>query len=94
MGREVDMCLYLLLGLSQVVMKGYDFGQVGGNDGYQKILPVHKYSRDAGAYPPNIWSKDSLRPLVRRGAVGPNDVPEKNKECVLGMGCGHLANKS
>ena len=35
----------------------------------------------------------SLRPLLRRGAVSPNDVPEK-KVCVLGMGCGNLASAS
>ena len=46
----VWMCLYLLLGLSPVVMKGYDFGQVGGNDGHAGV--IHKFSRVAGAYPP------------------------------------------
>ena len=36
----------------------------------------------------------SLRPLPTRGAVNPNNVPEKNKVRVLGMGCGYLASAS
>ena len=44
------MCLNLLLGLSSVVMKGYDFGQVGRTDGHAGVLD--KLSRGAGAYPP------------------------------------------
>ena len=51
----------------------YDFGQVGGNDGHAGV--IHKFSRFAGAYPPNMWSKrGSVRPLVRRGPVSPNHV--------------------
>ena len=32
------MSLYLLLGLSSVVMKWYDFGQVGGNVGHVGVI--------------------------------------------------------
>ena len=52
------MCLYLLLGLPLVVMWGYDFGQVGANDGHAGV--IHKVSRFAGAFPPNMWSKGGI----------------------------------
>ena len=55
-----------------------------------------KFSRFAGAYPPPNTSSTggSLRPLVRRGPVSPNNVLEKKKVCVLGKVCGHLASAS
>ena len=47
---------------------------------------------------PRTCSQDggSLRPLLRRGAVRLNNVPQKKEEklCMLGMGCGHLASAS
>ena len=46
------MCLYLVLRLSSAVIKGYDFGQVGGNDGHAGV--IYKFSGVAGAYPPNM----------------------------------------
>ena len=76
-------------------MKGYDFGQVGGNDGHHGVL--HKCSGDPGAYPPKMWSKGrTLRPLLRRGPVSPNNVLEKKKKqvCVLGKVYWHLASGS
>ena len=89
------MCLNLLLGLSSVVMKGYDFGQVGGNDGHAGL--IHKFSRVAGAYPANLWSKGGIlsTPPARR-CRRPNNEPEKKKKKLraLGMGCGHLASAS
>ena len=53
LGREVDTCLYLLSG-SQVVMNGYDFGQVGGMMVTRGCYINTRYtgSRDAGTYPP------------------------------------------
>ena len=36
LSREADMYSYLLLGLSEMVMKGCDFGQAGGNDGQRE----------------------------------------------------------
>ena len=49
--------------------------------------------------PPNMFNSrkgGSLRPIPRRGAVSPINVPPKNTKrvCVLGMGCGHLASAS
>ena len=80
--------LYVLLGLPQVVITGDVFGQVGGNDGHQGV--PHEYSRDMGAYPPQhiVKKGGSLIPLLRRGAVSPNSVLEKEKVCTLRMGCG------
>ena len=61
-----------------MVMEGYDFGQVGEKDGHAGV--IHKFSRFAGAYPPNMWSKrGSVRPLVRRGPVSPNHVLKKKR---------------
>ena len=59
--------------------RGYVFGLAGGNDSHQGVLLKH--SRDVGAYPPPhvAMRGDSLRPLLRRGAVSPNDVPEQKK---------------
>ena len=76
-------------------MKGYDFGQVGGNDGHQGVLD--KSYGDAGAYPPTCGQKGgSPRPLLRRGPASPNNVLEKKKKkvCMLGEGCGRLANSA
>ena len=42
-----------------MVMKGYDFGQVEGNDGHPGAL--HKFARVAGAYPPQH--------VVKRGGI-------------------------
>ena len=47
---DVEMFLYLLLGLSPVVMKGSDFGRLGGNDDHEGVL--HKFGKSCGAYPP------------------------------------------
>ena len=58
--EDVEMSLYLLLGLSPMVMKGSDFGQVGGNDGHAGVLLIHIFSRVSGAYPPNMWSKEGM----------------------------------
>ena len=47
---DMEMSSYpLLLELSPLVMKGYHFGQVRGNDGHAGVL--HKFSWVAGAYP-------------------------------------------
>ena len=47
---DVEMAFYLLLGLSPVVMKGSDFGRLGGNDDHEGVL--HKFGKSCGAYPP------------------------------------------
>ena len=46
--------------------------------------------------PPACGQKGGfIRPLVCRGPVSPNNVLEKKeKVCVLGKGCGHLASAS
>ena len=76
-------------------MKGYDFGQVGGNDGHAGV--IHKFSRVAGAYPPNMWSKGGIlwTPPSRRCRSPQQRARKKKKKLrVLGMGCGHLASAS
>ena len=42
-----DVEIYRLLGLSSLIMKGYDSGQVGRNDGHAGV--IHERSRVAGA---------------------------------------------
>ena len=41
-----------------MVMLGCDFGQVGRNDGHAGVR--REYSKFAGAYPPNMWSKGGI----------------------------------
>ena len=53
-----DVNLWSLLRLSQVVKKGYGFGQVGGNGG--RSGGVDKFSRFAGSYPRHLWSKGGI----------------------------------
>ena len=69
---------------------------MGGKDGHSGL--IHKFSRFLRGHTlPNMWSKGgSLKPLVRRGPVSPNDELEKTKKkvCVLGKVCGHLASAS
>ena len=91
---DVEMAFYLLLGLSPVVMKGYDFRQVGVNDGHAGVL--HEFSRFSRAYPPNVWSKGEilLTPRAPRCHSPQQPVRKKKKLCVLGMGCGHLTSAS
>ena len=73
-----DVNLWSLLRLSQVVKKGYGFGQVGGNGG--RSGGVDKFSRFAGSYPRHLWSKGgSFCPLQRRGPVRPKTVFEKKR---------------
>ena len=87
---DMEVSLHLLLGLSSVVMKGYDFGQVGGSDGHAGVL--HKFSRITGAYPP---SNNREEPFCATGPLAPTTCPPpKKKVRVLGMGCGHLASAS
>ena len=52
--------LYLILGLSSVVMQGYDFRQVRGNGGHAGVIHKIVNSRVAGAYPPNMQSKEGI----------------------------------
>ena len=47
---DAETCFYPLLGLSPVVVKGYDFGQVGVNYGHAEVL--HAFSRLTGTYSP------------------------------------------
>ena len=69
--------LYALLGLPQVVITGYVLGQVRGNDGHQEVH-IHVETRGHTPPPPTCSQKrGSVRPLLRRGAVSPNNVPEK-----------------
>ena len=70
---------------------------MGGNDGHAGV--IHKFSRFAGAYPPNMWSKGGiLKTLVRRGPVSTNDVLEKSNNNKKGVsarqGLRHLASAS
>ena len=68
---------------------------MGGKDGHAGL--IHKFSRFLRGHTlPNMWSKGgSLKPLVRRGPVSPNDVlKKKEKVHVLGKVCGHLASAS
>ena len=70
-----DVKLCSLLRLSQVIKKGYVFGQVGGNGGQSG---VDKSSRFAGSYPRHFWSKGgSFCPLNRRGPVRLKNVLQK-----------------
>ena len=71
------------------------FGQVGGKDGHAGV--IHKFSRFAEAYPPNMWSKGGIPKTLRapRGPVSPNNVLEKKRKvCVLDKVCRHLASAS
>ena len=67
---------------------------MGGIDGHAGV--IRQFSRFAGAYPPTCGQKvRSLRPLVRRGPVSPNNALDKKRNvCVLGKDCGHLASAS
>ena len=67
---------------------------MGGKDGHAGV--IHKFCRFGGHTPPTRGQKGgSLRPLVRRGPVSPNNVLEKKKKVhVLGKVCGHLASAS
>ena len=94
---HVDMSFYLLLGLPSVVMKVYHFGQVGGNDGLVGVL--HKFSRVAGAYPPNIYvvkTGDPFDPLCATVPLAPTTCPTKKRRCACSacMGSGHLTSAS
>ena len=64
-------------GAVTVVMKGYDFGQMGGNYGHAGV--IHEFSRVAGERPYIMWSKGEI--ILTPSAIGPNKVPEKNKKC-------------
>ena len=67
---------------------------MGAKDGHAGV--IHIFSRFSGAYPQTCGHKGgSLRPLVRRGPVSPNNALEKKKRVyVLGKVCGHLASAS
>ena len=74
----MEMSFYLLLGLSPVVMKGYDFDQVGGNDGHAGVL--HKFSRVAGAYPPPphvVKTRDPFDPSCAKMPLASATCPKK-----------------
>ena len=78
--------LCLLLGLPQVVITGYVFGQGGVNDGHTGVIRVHKYNRSTGEYPPNLQSKrgDRLDPSCGTvGALSPNNVPKNKKKVYI-----------
>ena len=80
------MGLYLLLGLSSVVMKRYHFGQVGENAGHAAVR--HKFSKITGAYPPLAFGHPFDPSWATVPLHSPNVPPQKNKARLLGMGCG------
>ena len=53
---DMEVSLHLLLGLSSVVMKGYDFGQVGGNDGHAGLYYINSVEL-RGPTPPTCRQK-------------------------------------
>ena len=57
-------------------MKGYGFGQVGGNDGHQEALHIHIVEM-RGHTPPQHVVK--WRPLQRRGAVPSTTCPKTKR---------------
>ena len=64
-------------------------------DGHAGV--IHKYSRFAGAYPPNMWSKGGIRktPRAPRSRQPQQRARKKKKKVyVLGKACGHLASGS
>ena len=73
---------------------GYGFGQVVEMV-VTRILNIN-FADLRGHTPPTCGQKGrSVRPLVRRGPVSPNNVFEKRRKvCVLGKGCGHLTSAS
>ena len=92
---DVSTSFYLPLGLSPGIMKGYHFGQVGGNDGNAGVL--HKFSRVAGATPPqHVVKRGDLFDLwCATVPFAPTTCPKKKEKLhVLGMGLGHLASAS
>ena len=62
-----------------MVMLGCDFGQVGRNDGHAGVR--REYSKFAGHTLPTCGQKGgSLRHLVRRNSVCPNNDVYKNEK--------------
>ena len=75
-----------------MVITGYVLGQVG------EIVVIRGYYINTilmpGHTPQHVVKRVIPRTLLRHGDVSPDNVPEENKVCVLGVGCGHLVSAS